>query len=68
MRPRDYIVAWRNFDAWTASQEFGLEPCGNSRLTTGYYLLVPVESEKAGLELAKRLKSEVATPSISERT
>jgi hypothetical protein len=65
MRPRDYIVAWRDFDAWTASDSFGLAPCGNSRVTTGYYLLVPVESEKAGLELAKRLKSEVLADSIT---
>lgn len=61
MRPRDSIVAWRNSDAWTSDAgtygQFALEPCGNARLTTGYYLLVPVESEKAGLELAKRLSA-----------
>lgn len=61
MRLRDSLVAWRNSDAWTSGAgtygQFGLEPCGNARLTTGYYLLVPVKDEKEGLELAKRLQS-----------
>ena len=47
MRARDSVVAWRDSDVWTDSdRSFGLEPRSTGRLTVGYYLLVPVQSEK----------------------
>lgn len=59
MRPRDSLVAWCDEDSWPNSYDgaLHLESRTHTRLMIGYYLLVPVESEKAGLELAKRLSS-----------
>lgn len=59
MSSREPLVVWRDIPSWVGDGDsFAVDPRGAARLSTGYYLLLPVGSEKEGWELAKRIKSQ----------
>jgi hypothetical protein len=60
--PRDSFVA-RWLDLPRLEQEsVRFEMCGPARLTTGFYVVIPVSNEKEGRELIKRVTSSIGAP------